>query len=202
MPGHDRHCSGVIMLNAVGSACQNCAAALPPPRPRTLSFAARDPHSPHRRLCAVHGEHGLDGDHHLPALDRAGPRRVAVGAQAGADVVPGKPRGVHSDQRLGCRSLRLAYGVHERDRRFHGWISAVRRVGYVDGICPESVPARHWRRHDGPRRAPGVDAGGAEERLHHRAQLPDDSGTAGSGDRPGARWGHHALFPLALHIPH
>src|SRR6185503_5197220 len=97
-------------------------------------------HTADRRVRAVHGEHGLDGDLDVPAGDRGGYRRAAARTQARAHVVPREPRRLHSHQRLDRRSLRLAQGLRRSHRHVHDRVGALRLRELADSIRGVPLP--------------------------------------------------------------
>ena len=112
-----------------------------------------------------------------------------------------EPRGLHSRSAAGSR-IAMARAPSSRRRSSCSWADrccAPRRTRCR--VRHRALPAGHRRRDDGAGRAPGADARGAEARLRRRAQLPDDSGAARPGHRPGARRRDHAVLPLALDLP-
>jgi len=169
--------------------------------PQNTRCAAHRPHSPHRRVFPLHGEHGLDGDRDVAPGHRARYRRESARAQACADLLSRRSRGVHPDQRLGRRPPRLAHRVRERHRRVRRRIAAVRRVEHARRVRRRALPAGHRRGDDGAGRASRPAARRAEERARRGAQLPHHPGAAGARDRAGARRSDHAVLSLALDLP-
>src|SRR5260221_757481 len=77
--------------------------------PQNTHRAAHRPHSPYRRVLSFYGEHGLDGDRDFAPSHRGRYRREPAPAQALADFLSRRPRGIHTDQRLGRRTPPVAH---------------------------------------------------------------------------------------------
>src|SRR5258705_421487 len=98
--------------------------------PQNTHRAGHRPHSPYRRLFPLHGEHGLDGDRDFPPGHRRRYRREPARAQARADFLSRRTRGVHTDQRLGPPPPRLAPRGREAHPRVRRRGAPLRRAGH------------------------------------------------------------------------
>ena len=114
-----------------------------------------------------------------------------------------EPRGLHPDQRLGGRPLRLAHRVR---MRASSCSSAARCLCAVSSSLPAFVAARFLQGIGGAMMVPVgrlvLMRAVPKQELRRRAQLPDHSGADGAGDRAGARRRDHAVLPLALDLHH